>query len=551
MMQPPPTHHPIRDPLLWLAMLVVGAMLTLLSLARYWGYNSGMLDLGNMSQAILSVLRGEPLVWTGPYGNGSRLAGHVEIFYLAFVPLVAIWPNPQVLLIGQALLATVGAIPAYRIALRQLDSRMAARCIALIYLFYPVMQTAVLFDFHGDTLAMPLLLFALDAADRKAWRSYGLWLALALSCKVYVAAPVAGIGAYLWLWGGDRRVGFWTMVAAVVYGGVVFFGVREFFADSQVVGAAATSYVNHYYGDLGAIAATLPDRFYHALLVFGPMLLLGWRGWRWLLPAAPLTLAVLVSTGPGAVYQYNYHHYALVVPFVVLAVVDGALRARAQVGQGAQAWRWQVDLGATTVLVVLASALLVQQPLNPRFWSREANGGLHHWIYGRIERDVVKDRVLAEHVPEHAPLAASIFLAPHLANRDTLYVVRYPQDLDGSLLPTILPHVDYVLADALFDWRAPTTHEQVQIRMALDAPDFGLVVARDGLLLFERDAPTEAVLPQTVTLVSMSDLPDLELALGPALLRGVEVLPIEGRRFQARFVWQLNGPPPAHDWVAI
>ncbi len=38
--------------------------------------------------------------------------------------------------------------------------------------FYPTALTSVLFDFHGDTLAMPLLLFALDALDQRAWGRY-------------------------------------------------------------------------------------------------------------------------------------------------------------------------------------------------------------------------------------------------------------------------------------------------------------------------------------------------------------------------------------------
>ena len=77
---------------------------------------------------------------------------------------------------------------------RELLEDFAARCLALIYLLYPTALTSVLFDFHGDTLAMPILLFALDALDQRAWKRYGLFIALALSCKFYVAMPVALMG---------------------------------------------------------------------------------------------------------------------------------------------------------------------------------------------------------------------------------------------------------------------------------------------------------------------------------------------------------------------
>ncbi|MEI7771198.1 MAG: DUF2079 domain-containing protein, partial [Chloroflexales bacterium] len=305
-----------RDPALWAAMALVGALSAGLSLARYRGYNAGVLDLGSMAQAIFSALRGRPLITTGPGGNFSRLAGHVELIYYAFAPLLALWRSPEALLVAQAALVAAGAVPAYRLALRRLDSRLAARCVALIYLLYPVGLTAVLFDFHGDTLAMPLLLFALDAADRRAWRSYALWVGLALSCKMYIALPVAGIGAYLLLWGGRRRAGLISVAAALIYGAVAFLVLRELFKLPSLDGSAAKSYASYYFGALGEVGATAGERLLNALVVLGPALLVAWRGWRWLLVGAPLALAALISTGPGAGYDYRYHHYAAVVPFI-------------------------------------------------------------------------------------------------------------------------------------------------------------------------------------------------------------------------------------------
>ena len=41
-----------RDPILWLAMLLVGAMGAALGMLSYRGYNSSMLDLGAMAQAM-------------------------------------------------------------------------------------------------------------------------------------------------------------------------------------------------------------------------------------------------------------------------------------------------------------------------------------------------------------------------------------------------------------------------------------------------------------------------------------------------------------------
>ena len=544
------------DPLLLAAMLIVATTASVLAVLKYRGYNSGMLDLGAMTQAIFSVLRGQPLVTTGYNGNFSRLAGHVELIYLAFVPFLAIWPSPEPLLIGQAVLVALGAIPAYRIALRKLDSVTAARCAALIYLFYPVAQTALLFDFHGDTLAMPLLMFALDAADRRAWRPFALWVGLALLCKLYIAAPVAGIGAYLLIWGGARRPGLITSAVAVAYGALLFLVVREAFAPPEL-DSAARVYVNIYFGELNTVGTTLVPRLLNALIVFGPALLLARRGWRWLLPALPLTAAVLISSGPGAVYHYGYHHYATVVPFIVMAVIDGAARARdlaehAPIGKKIR--RWQPDLIFTTLIVLLTCALLVDQPLNPRFWRAAPGDGRDASAYGLTARDTVTDRFLAAHTsPPSVPIAASMFLASHLANRDQLYVVRYPDDPGGQRLPTLLPRVNDVFADALFDWRLPsgaqllggTTYEAAEIATLLRDPAFGLVAAQDGLLLFQRDAPVAERLRSEVAVVPTANLPARADYFGPIKLVGAAITPLSGRRYSASFAWTVTSPLPA------
>ena len=544
------------DPLLLVAMLLVATTGAALGVLKYRGYNSGMLDLGAMTQAILSVLRGQPLVTTGYNGNFSRLSGHVELIYLAFAPLLAIWPSPEPLLIAQAALVALGAIPAYRMALRRLDSVPAARCAALIYLFYPVAQTALLFEFHGDTLAMPLLMFALDAADRRAWRAFALWAILAVLCKIYIVVSVAAIGGYLFLWGGERKAGLITGLAAVSYGLVVFFGVRELFAPPSNASASQV-YIDHYFGELETLGSTLAPRLLNLVIVFGPASFIAWRGWRWLLCGMPLAAAVLLSTGPGQGYHYDYHHYATVVPFIVMAVIDGADRVRVRAlipTANARSRRWLPDLIFTTLIVLLTCVLLVDQPLNPRFWRAAPGQGLDSSAYGRTDRDAVKDRFLAAHAPPaDAPIAASMFLAPHLANRDMLFVVRSPDDPGGQRLPTLLPQVNDVFADALFDWRLPsgaqllggTTYEAAEIATLLRDPAFGLVAAQDGLLLFQRDAPVAERLRNEVAVVPTANLPARADYFGPIKLVGAAITPLGGRRYSASFAWTATSPLPA------
>ncbi len=464
----------------WLALLVSGGVLGWLSVLRYNGYNAGMLDLGNMAQAIASVGRGRPLVTTFPDGSTSRLAVHVELIYFLFSLLYMLWSDPRLLVIVQAALFASGALPVYALALRHSRSAFAAVCLALAYLLYPVAQNSVLFDFHGDTLAMPLLLWALDALDRRAWWRYGLFIALALACKFYVAIPVAALGVVIW-WCGDRRAGAITTAAAGVYGAIAFGIIRPFFTTASTAQThRGMNYLLYYFGQVDSLLANLDQRLIAAVVVFGPALLLMVRGWRWLVPGLPIAAVVLLSSN-GSSFDYRFHHYALVVPFIMMAAVHGLAPRPASAGARRRGFPPAFSALLMLMLVVLFNATFVNAPLNPQWWAGAPGWGMDGSSYGVSARDRIKDDFLAL-VPPRVAVAASTFLAPHIAERDTLYSVRYPEDGGGEMLPRILPQVDYVIADALFDYRLQdgatvaggASYERTEIGLVLRDPAFGL-----------------------------------------------------------------------------
>lgn len=559
------------DIVLWISLLVCGGMLVWLSIARYQGYNAGMLDLGNMTQAIASVQRGQPLLFTYHDGPTSRLAFHVEwIYFLLALPYM-LWPDPRLLLGIQAALFALGALPVYWLTRRHTQSMFAARCLALAYLLYPTAQTSVLFDLHGDTLAMPLLLFTLDALDQRHWRRYALFAILALSCKFYVALPVAVLGMLIWWQYGERRIGLLTTGAALAYGMLAFLVIRPLFTTTATSSVhRGFNYLSFYFGQWQEILLTWDQRLLSAIIVFGPMLLLIRRGWLWLLPGLPVAAATLLSTGPGGAYDYRYHHYATVVPFILMAAIVGArlaAKSSIQPTESPQKRRrlpafpvWFLAL-TTLLIVILFNSTLVDTPLNRSFWSGQPGYGLDSASYGVTERDALKTRFLAEAVVPDEPLAASVFLAPHLANRETLYVVRYPDDPGGERLPGILPRVDYVLADSLFDYRLVAndrvvggiTYEIREISQLLNEPSFGLVTARDGLLLFQRHAPPETILEQQVDVISTGSVPSPQAEFGDAIgLLEARIEPSGGRRFHAMFEWVYQGTAPLDKrYVAI
>ncbi|MBK7896067.1 MAG: DUF2079 domain-containing protein [Anaerolineaceae bacterium] len=548
--------RPLPFYLLLVLMVAFFALFTWLSLARYHAFTSRAFDLGAMSQAIWSATQGKPLIFTVEGITLSRLARHVELFYFLLAPIYALWPAPSTLLILQAGLAVAGALPLYSIANRHLKHTWSALAIAAIYLLYPVLQTAVLFEFHGDTLAMPLLLFALDSLDRQAGRTYFFWLALALSCKFYVAVPVAALGAMLW-WYGQKQTGWQTFLLAAVWGGVAFGVIRPYFAppDAVYVEATARSYIGYYFSQLN-LAQTGALRLSNAVIVFAPVLLLAWRAPRWLLPATAVILPVLLSSGPGPSFDFQYHHYALGVPFLMMGLIEGTatLRQSSRSPSG-----WQRRLAIAFLLTLLLNSFLVNTPLNPKFYQPQpgSGAGLDTLAgYGRTARDALKFTWMAPLQATQQPLAADRSLARLATNRDILYLVP-PENKSHEEL---LPKVETVAVDALYDF-ALLDHNQnlveggVQtafptIRWLLNQPNWHLVRAQDGLLEFGRQ---NVGLTQEVTIQTAITPAEPMAHFGAELvLLNSEITPLDKGLYQMDFFWQAERPfPPNTSYFAV
>lgn len=554
-----------------LCTLIAFGLFTALSLARYRAYNVGMFDLGNISQAIWSVTRGQPFIYTGPSGNVSRLAGHVELIYLLLAPLLRLWPDPQVLLVAQAALVVSGALPVYRMACRRLPLSSSV-CFAVGYLLFPTAVAAVLFDMHGDTLAMPLLLWMLDALDGGAWRRFWLMLALSLLCKFYIFVPVGALGLTLLMdypWAGRttyngpgylalqrsdplrRRVGLAICIVAGIYGALVLFGIRPFF--TTTASGDGSDYARYYFGALLTLGpADLLDRLVNLLAVLLPSALLWWWA-RWaVLPAFAIILPAVLSTGPGASYAWSYHHYAAAVPFIVSASIIGASRRLDRISNVRLRRR-----DARTVGVLFLAASLVMHvglndtPLGISFWRAEPGSGLDASGYRPTARDAFKDRWLRAQVPADVAVAASNFLAPHLFQHTTLFLPRYPDERAPERFAQNIKQVRLVVLDALFDFYQRTgngygggvDYDLAAIRTMLTMPGWSLTTMRDGLLRFEATAteglrqtirPVEDAVPavaqfdQAIELVSSS----------------VEPLPGAERRFRATLRWRAGAELP-------
>ncbi|MBV9788545.1 MAG: DUF2079 domain-containing protein, partial [Chloroflexi bacterium] len=356
-----------------------------------------------------------------------------------------------------------------------------------------------------------------------------------------------------------RQLGIAVCVTAVVYAIIAVLIIRPIYA--TVASGDSGHYLRFYFGGLLTMGVLgVLERFVHVLAVLLPSALLCWWG-RWTaLPALALILPAVLSTGPGAGYAWSYHHYAAAVPFIVAGSIVGAQVRRDRITNP----RLRVREARAAGLLFLATTLIFHvglndTPLGITYWRAELGSGRDASNYGVTSRDALKDRWLAANVPAEAKLIASNFLAPHLFNHDTLYLTRYPDDPKAGRLPKHLPQANLVLADALFDYVKQSgdgfgggvAYDVDAIRQMLQAPDWGLTAARDGLLRFEHQPAQQTILAQSIRQIEDAGAASAQFGSAIELVRG-EVEPLGGRRYRATFRWRaLRDFKPGEDFIAV
>ena len=210
--------HPIvRDIprlVVWVMMGTWAGVFSWYAVARHEAWWTARFDLGNMIQAIWNTGHGDFLLATNQAGDQvSRLASHVDPLLVVFVPLQWITTSPVPILIAQAVIVAAGALPAFWLARLWLGDERLAVAGAAMYLLYVPLQWAVLTDLHAVTLAAPIIMYAIWAAETRHNWVLGVMVGLALLSKEQVGLSIALLG--LWMVIRHRRRIAGAIVAAV------------------------------------------------------------------------------------------------------------------------------------------------------------------------------------------------------------------------------------------------------------------------------------------------------------------------------------------------
>ena len=409
--------------LLWAAMGAAAAGFAALSVLRHRAFETGRFDLGNMVQAVWSTAHGHVLQVTNLRGEQvSRLAAHVDPILVLFAPLWWIWPSPSLLLVTQAIVVALGALPLFWLARKHTGSERAALGFSLAYLLYPATEWMTLNEFHPVALACPLLLFAIWYLDEDRLLPFTAFALLAALTREEIPLVIAGLG--IWYALSRRR---WLVGGAIVLAGLAWTAIAvqvviphfnhgsesSFYGRYDAVGGSAAGIVKKVFTDPGRLLSVAFDHrgFHYLLDLLLPIAALALLSPLLLVALVP-ELALNLLSSVDAQSSIHYHYVAGEIPILFAAAAMGARRLG----------RW-ADAAA---MVAVAAALVGNYLLGPIPLWRFVPGG--ETLQARSEQvskhDHIADRELAL-IPPKAAVSATNSLGAHLSERRRIFSFPY------------------------------------------------------------------------------------------------------------------------------
>jgi uncharacterized membrane protein len=471
------------------------AFFGILTVQKHNAFQTTAFDLGNVDQAVWNTRQGRPLAMTNIEGLTNRLGTHVEPILLPISLLYFLWSDPRVLLLLQTIVIALGAWPVYLLTQRAIrNTHHAARIthqvlpliFALVYLLFPALQSANVFDFHAVALAPTFFLFALYYLETERWGAYALFVVLTMSCKEDMPLLVVMLGLYAIVVRRKWVLGLATMATALVWFFLAVGWIMPHF-DTRGVSPLANRYA--YLGDsppeMAVTLVTRPGVVLGHLLtaqnlaylrdLLTPVAFLSLLAPQVLMLAVPPLAVNLLSTD-GFMHQLEGFHYgAILVPVVVSSAAYGTVWLTRRFPRSRR-------LPILLATAVLAASLIYHHGHGYTPLAADSGGWPTVTDHHRLGEE------MAYHIPAEASLAALPYTNPHASQRQQLAMI----DRLENGLPTPLQGADYVWLDVTNSWPLHPNDLKTGVENLL-AGEYGVCQAADGWLLLQRGVPEKAI----------------------------------------------------------
>jgi uncharacterized membrane protein len=446
-------------------------------------------DLGLEDNLMWNLVHGGPIFKSTPFDGptGTHLRNHATFFSYVLAPIYWLAPRPETLLVVQAAMMGGAAIPLHLYARRHVPA-WTATLVALLYLFYPPLHGANLYDFHYLPLGVLFLWLVLYAVEARRRVLAVVAAVLALSVREDVAFCLGVLGLFLLLTGAAARAGAALAAVGVGYFLVMKLGVMPHF------GTGGESFVNQYSGlvppeghGFGSILETIVgnpvftgsatldgNKLPYVLQIFVPLLFVPLTRRIALLLVLPGFVFTLLSTGYAPLTEISFQYTTYWTAFVFLGVVLALQRRRQP--------RYDLDAAgprrqAAMVVGLVAASLACSSAYGAILHRDNVRGGFDRARIAGKDTNLIQrarlDELIAE-IPKDARVCASERLVPHVSSREDAYTLRFG-----------VYDADYLL------FQMPMRGDERDKAMPLLRDGtFGVVDDRSDMVLARRGEPT-------------------------------------------------------------
>ncbi|GAA2103320.1 DUF2079 domain-containing protein [Kitasatospora saccharophila] len=418
------------------------------------GFDLGIFEQGVRGYAGL----GAPV--SALKGSGFNLLGdHFSPVLAVLAPLYRLFPDARTLLLAQAALFALSALPVARLAVDRLGPARGA-AVSCGYGLSWGLWTAVGFDFHEIAFAVPLAAFAVEALARGRWRAAVGWALPLLLVKEDQGLLVSAVGAYVFA-RGRRVLGTATVLAAA--GGTAL-AVLLVIPAHNPGGVYTYAASGSWRGGDPLTQLLLPgQKWLTVLVLLLPTAFLALRSPLVLLAVPPLA-ARFWSADP-AYWDVRQHYNAVLMPILFLALADGLGRVRGEAPGRERTLPRRVALLVPALVPVLALLLFPTS------------------LVGSAPPRLADARAVLATVPDGARVAAANRLAPQLTGRCTVSLFPY-LTRPGRDAPWGRPTAEWVaVLDRPDDFPLPEA-EMVRARAELADQGYREVAAGGGVAVY-------------------------------------------------------------------
>lgn len=374
----------------------------------------------------------ENLFWNALHGrHGIALerqyfSEHAEFLLYVLLPVYALWPATETLLVLQGVLMAGAAVPLFLLAERLLRSSWAAALLAVAYVAHPALHGPAFYDFHFLPLSAFFILWAAYFyAVRRGGVMFWVSVVLAMSCREDVALGAAIVGLGLFWCRRERRLGLALFALGALWFVLVKFVWMQQFGRQSFTGYYAALIPKGERGFGAVLVTVLSNPLYAlrhvltaekgllALQLLVPLAFLPLRHARARFLLIPGLVVVGLASSDSAIIRVHFHYATHFVPYAFIAAVL-ALGARRR------AWRWPA-------LMALCLGSLVSTVHFGAFLRERFRTSFHEVSFDWSAEDGARKagfERLRAHIPDAASVSAGEYEGPWLARRDSLFALK-------------------------------------------------------------------------------------------------------------------------------